>query len=186
MGWRSLFCPYNLGYRCGGAMLATQRTQVLHRPVGHSEKCVGDGTAPPIRAPGLADSHDAAAIAHIVGAAGPSAEGPQVDHAASLSPQKGATASADDLAPVVDAERDAGGLPDGSEISHPVRRRPKEGMRLARARLRKAYDFASVVHVVRDARRPAEGAQVDDPARLGNEEGVLGGRAADPAVPRDM
>src|SRR5690348_890736 len=178
--------PYNVGDGDRGTVLASQGAQVQHAALWRPQECVGDGLAPPVRSSGLAHPHDAAAVVHVVGAAGASAEGPQVDHAALFGPQKCVTASAHNLASVVDPERDADGAPERVEILHPARRRPQEGVCLASARLRQADDFATVVHAVRDARRPTQAPEVEHPARLWYEEGMLCGLPWDATVPGDL
>src|SRR5256886_5981412 len=134
-------------------MLAAECAQVQHAPVGRAEKRAGDREASRISAVRLAHPHDAAEIVDVVGAAGPSAEGSQVDDAGPLGPQKRVAASAHDLPSVVDSQRDAGSCSQGTEIPHAIGRRPEERVRPAGARLREAHDRALVVHVVRDADR---------------------------------
>src|SRR5439155_21813014 len=85
------------GDRRGGAMLAPQSPQVKHAPVGRAEKRASEREAPGVGPVSLAHSHDTAEIVVVVGAAGPSAECPQIDHAGLFRPQKSVTASAHDL-----------------------------------------------------------------------------------------
>src|SRR5436309_5336941 len=93
-------------------------------------------------------------------------------------------ARADHLGPVVDAECQARGRLEGSEILDPIRGRPQEGARLACLRLREAHDLPTVVHVVGDARRAAQAPEVQHPARLWDDEGVF--RPRHVTVPDDL
>src|SRR5207244_128893 len=83
---------------------AAARARVQHAPVGRAEKRAGEREASRISAVRLAHPHDAAEIVDVVGAAGPSAEGSQVDDAGPLRPQKRVAASAHDLPSVVDSQ----------------------------------------------------------------------------------
>src|SRR5881296_1338680 len=151
------------GDRRGRAMLAPQRPQVKHAPVGRQQERAGDREAPGIGPVRLAHPHDTAEIVDVVGTAGPSPKGPQIDHAGLFRPQKRVTAAAHDLGPIVNAERHAGRGAKGTEIPQAIGRRPQKCVRPAGARLRQAHHRARVVHVVRDAHRPApsQAAQVD-------------------------
>src|SRR4029077_13947809 len=100
------------------------------------EKPTRDGEASGVGPTRLAHAHDAAEIVDVVGAAGPSAEGPQIDHTRLFGPQKRVTAAAHALPPIVDAERHAGCGAKGSEIPHAIGRRPQKGVRLAGPRFR--------------------------------------------------
>src|SRR5216683_4388395 len=62
------------------AVVAPQRAQVDEAPVRHPEKPTSEREASGIGPVGLAHSHDAAEIVDVVGATGPSPEGPQIDH----------------------------------------------------------------------------------------------------------
>src|SRR3989449_5951390 len=114
------------GDRRGGAMLAPQSPQVKHAPVGRQQERAGDREAPGIGPLRLAHSHDTAEIVDVVGAAGPSPKGPEIDDAGPLRPQKRVAASAHDLPSGVDSQRDAGSCSQGTEIPHAIGRRPEE------------------------------------------------------------
>src|SRR5947208_15330315 len=92
----------------GGTMRAVERGQAQRGPTRRPEKRAGDREAPRVGPTSLAHAHDAAEIVDVIGAAGPSAESAEIEHAVLLRPQKRMTASAHDLGPLVDARREAG------------------------------------------------------------------------------
>src|SRR5690348_7876813 len=103
--------------------------------------------APAVGLPGLAHPHDAAEIVDVVGTAGPSAQGTEIEHPGLCGPEERPTAAAHDRVPIVDTERYAGGRPESAEIPHTIGRRPQKCVRLAAPRLRQSDHDALVVHV---------------------------------------
>src|SRR5438034_5678387 len=110
-------------------MLAAERAQVQHAPVGRAEKRAGDREASRISAVRLAHPHDTAEIVDVVGAAGPSAEGSQVDDAGPLRPQKRVAASAHDLPSLVDSRPKPGRGPQPPRLRLPPARAPRDPVR---------------------------------------------------------
>src|SRR3989442_2518698 len=85
----------------GGAVRAPERAQVQHAAFRCAEECVRDGEPAGVGLSGLAGPHDAASLVDRVCAAGPSAEGSQIDHAGPFRPQERVTSTTHDLGPIV-------------------------------------------------------------------------------------